>query len=264
VVVRWRVRVTEAEGGGTPARLKVIRPVGGSYLGISTSATRTIADPAPGSAVTYIYATSQPIRAGDLVALDLSGPNNNTRIRSAPQVGTTQFRWQPPLANGETRPPNQTFTDAEEHMFNADVEPDCDNDGLGDETQDTNLSSCAPGTGPGTGPGAGPVLGPGGTPVFCKGKPATIVGTAGNDVRTGSKGRDVIASLGGNDTLSGLGGKDLICGGPGKDKLFGGKGKDKLYGQKGKDTLNGGKGNDLCAGGPGKDKAKGCEKTKSI
>jgi Ca2+-binding RTX toxin-like protein len=138
------------------------------------------------------------------------------------------------------------------------LEPDCDNDGLGDETQDTNLSTCAATT------PTGPVLGPGGTPVFCKGKPATIVGTKGNDVRTGSRGRDVIVGLGGNDALSGIAGNDLICGGAGKDNLSGGKGKDKLYGQKGKDKLRGKAGRDLCVGGPGKDTAKACEKTKSI
>ena len=98
----------------------------------------------------------------------------------------------------------------------------------------------------------------------CKGKPATIVGTDGNDVRKGTTGQDVIVGLGGNDRLSGLGGNDLICGGSGNDNLSGGKGNDKLYGQKGKDKLRGKAGKDLCVGGPGKDTAKGCEKTKSI
>jgi hypothetical protein len=98
----------------------------------------------------------------------------------------------------------------------------------------------------------------------CKGKPATIVGTAGSDVRTGSRGRDVIVGLGGNDRLSGLAGNDLICGGAGKDNLSGGKNNDKLYGQKGKDKLRGKAGKDLCVGGPGEDTAKACEKTKSI
>jgi Ca2+-binding RTX toxin-like protein len=88
----------------------------------------------------------------------------------------------------------------------------------------------------------------------CEGKPATIVGTNGNDVRGGTRGRDVIAGLGGNDKLSGLAGNDLICGDSGKDKLNGGKGKDILLGQKGKDSLMGGKGKDRLRGGPGKDR----------
>jgi Ca2+-binding RTX toxin-like protein len=139
-----------------------------------------------------------------------------------------------------------------------DSEPDCDNDGLGDQTQDTNLSSCAPGTIP------PPAPGPGGTTVTCKGLAATIVGTGGNDVRTGSQGKDVIAGLGGNDAFSGIAGNDVICGGAGKDTLKGGKGKDSLLGQKGKDALKGGGGKDLCKGGKGNDSASKCEVEKSI
>jgi Ca2+-binding RTX toxin-like protein len=91
--------------------------------------------------------------------------------------------------------------------------------------------------------------------VACNGKPATVVGTNGNDVRKGTPGRDVMAGLGGNDKLSGLEGNDVICGGGGKDKLNGGKGKDALLGQGGKDTCKGSKGNDS---------ASACEVEKSI
>jgi RTX calcium-binding nonapeptide repeat (4 copies) len=98
----------------------------------------------------------------------------------------------------------------------------------------------------------------------CKAKPATIVGTNGNDVRSGTPGRDVMVGQEGNDTLSGFAGKDLICGGPGKDTLKGGRGKDTLLGQKGKDALLGGRGNDLCKGGKDKDTASKCKTEKSI
>ena len=91
-------------------------------------------------------------------------------------------------------------------------------------------------------------------PPTCKGKPATIVGTNGSDVRKGTPGKDVIVGLGANDKLSGLAGNDLICGGAGKDTLNGGKGKDKLYGEAGKDTLKGGPGKDILKGGAGKDR----------
>ena len=82
------------------------------------------------------------------------------------------------------------------------------------------------------------------SPPTCKGKPATIVGTEGNDVRKGTAGKDVMVGLGGNDKLSGLARNDVICGGPGKDKLKGGKGNDKLYGEAGNDMLRGGAGKD--------------------
>jgi Ca2+-binding RTX toxin-like protein len=88
----------------------------------------------------------------------------------------------------------------------------------------------------------------------CKGKPATIVGTEGKDVRKGTSRKDVIVGLGGNDKLSGLAGNDVICGGSGKDTLNGGKGNDKLYGEAGKDTLKGGPSADKLNGGAGKDK----------
>jgi glucose/arabinose dehydrogenase len=101
-------------------------------------------------------------------------------------------------------------------------------------------------------------------PPTCKGKSATIVGTDGSDVRTGSRRRDVMVGLGGKDRLSGLAGKDLICGGAGRDMLRGGKGKDTLLGQKGKDTLKGGGGKDLCKGGKGRDTASKCEVNRSI
>ena len=106
-------------------------------------------------------------------------------------------------------------------------------------------------------------VGPNALPA-CKGKPATIVGTKGSDVRKGTSVRDVIVGLGGDDKLSGLAGNDLICGGAGEDKLKGGPGRDSLLGQKGKDKLEGGGGRDLCKGGRGRDAAAKCELEKSI
>jgi Ca2+-binding RTX toxin-like protein len=130
-------------------------------------------------------------------------------------------------------------------LIAANVEPDSDRDGFGDETQDqcpTNATI------------QGPCPQPLAPPPTCKGKPATIVGTSGNDVRNGTSGEDVMVGLAGNDKLSGLAGNDLICGGEGKETLNGGKGNDKLYGEAGRDTLKGGPGKDKLRGGPGKDK----------
>jgi hypothetical protein len=130
-----------------------------------------------------------------------------------------------------------------------------------------------PGTQTLPGPGGPPVEGPlpGQQPLLndspaltCKGIPATIGATNGDDVRTGTPGKDVMVGLGGNDKISGLAGNDLICGGPGRDTLKGGKGKDNLLGQDGKDALKGGGGKDLCKGGKGGDTASKCEVNKSI
>jgi hypothetical protein len=197
------------------------------------------------------------VKAGDIIGTYTTAASSCTR----PQTGYAYH-----FINGDVQPPTTAvfpnmFTDVQIDV-SADLEPDCDNDGFGDQTQDPDISSCGPpppGTGippPGTPPGT--------PPVTCKGLNATIVGTNGNDVRTGSLGQDVIAGLGGNDTLSGIGGNDVICGGAGKDLLKGGKGKDSLLGQKGKDALKGGGGKDLCKGGKGNDTASKCEVEKSI
>ena len=161
----------------------------------------------------------------------------------APLDGAHFFSYVPSPPDGETTLSPDSDNPGQ-LTLNVDLEPDCDRDGLGDETQDTNTASCAA--------------------LKCKGAQATITGTSGSDVRSGTPGRDVMVGQGGNDSLSGLAGKDVICGGPGKDKLKGGSGKDTLLGQKGKDKLKGGGGKDLCKGGGGEDTASDCETERSI
>src|SRR2546423_11480214 len=73
----------------------------------------------------------------------------------------------------------------------------------------------------------------------CLGLPATIVGTAGNDVLNGTPGNDVIIGLGGDDTINGLGGNDTICGDDGNDHLYGGAGNDAIQGGNGDDVIQG-------------------------
>jgi hypothetical protein len=83
----------------------------------------------------------------------------------------------------------------------------------------------------------------------CFGRPATIVGTDGDDVIVGTPGDDVFVALGGKDIVLGLGGNDRICGGDGDDILIGGAGRDRLSGGPGEDILIGGDGWDVCRGG---------------
>jgi len=73
--------------------------------------------------------------------------------------------------------------------------------------------------------------------VFCDGKPATIIGTAGNDNLTGTDADDVIVGLGGKDKLNGGSGNDTICGFDGADIIVGGPGDDVLLGGRGSDWL---------------------------
>ncbi len=85
----------------------------------------------------------------------------------------------------------------------------------------------------------------------CRGRPATIVGTNGNDLIEGTRGQDVIWAGAGEDTVFGALGSDLICGGPGNDYLDGGRGNDFVDGGNGTDRVTGGLGDDTVLGGPG-------------
>lgn len=91
------------------------------------------------------------------------------------------------------------------------------------------------------------------SPPKCQGKDATIVGSEGRDVLTGTPQADVITALGGNDKVVAGRGNDIVCAGDGNDTVSGGAGKDKLNGEGGKDLLKGGKAKDTLKGGSGKD-----------
>jgi len=173
-----------------------------------------------------------PVRGGELLALWVPTGFQPCAYTTTFNADRTEWRGGsfPEPNAGETFV-TDTANSRERINVEAKLEPDCDQDGFGDETQDTDLSSCS-----------------------CKGRPASIVGTDGADKLMGTAAPDVIAGRGGKDTIFGLAGNDRICGGAGKDTLKGGKGNDKLYGQKGRDTLKGGPGKDKLKGGPGKDK----------
>ena len=86
---------------------------------------------------------------------------------------------------------------------------------------------------------------------MCHGKPATIVGTSGDDVIKGTEGPDVIWAGAGDDKIYGGLGNDIICGGPGDDLIHGGRGNDWLDGGPGTDRVFGDLGDDHLTGGPG-------------
>ena len=87
----------------------------------------------------------------------------------------------------------------------------------------------------------------------CQGRPATLLGTSGDDRLKGTHKADVVVALGGNDVVKGLGGNDVVCAGDGDDKVLGGPGRDRLYGEAGRDHLVGGSGKDRLVGGPDRD-----------
>ena len=93
----------------------------------------------------------------------------------------------------------------------------------------------------------------------CNGVPATLVGTAHDDVLIGTPNDDVIIAGSGNDFIDGKGGKDLICAGPGIDFVVGGAGDDELFGGEDNDELRGGPGVDILHGNTGHDTLSGGE-----
>jgi hypothetical protein len=251
VITSWSVEGYSGEEGPGTGRLFVWRPTAASNQFIYVDSTRPEIFVA---GIVRTFAARLPVQPGDV--LGMLAPQPCLMGGPGEPVGD-QIRF-----FGSTTEPQRGSTQTTTVVRSgfridivANVEPDSDRDGFGDETQDqcpTNATI------------QGPCPQPPAAPPTCKGKPATIVGTDGNDVRIASPGRDVIAVLGGSDRVSGLGGNDLICAGKGKDTLKGDKGKDTLLGQKGKDTLKGGGGKDLCKGGKGNDTASKCEVEKSI
>ena len=189
--------------------------------------------------------TQIPVLAGDVIGFSHL---THGACQRGPVSGYSYFLKNGDMQPGTTEPPTEQVRGYQLDVSAA-LEPDCDQDGLGDESQDADTTACRT---------------PAGIAArTCKGQQATIIGTPGHDVRSGTPGKDVMVGQGGNDNLFGLGGDDVICGGAGKDKVVGGPGKDALLGQAGKDKLKGGGGRDLCKGGKGNDSGK-CEVEKSI
>ena len=230
------------EAGTSPpqVKFKVGRPAGGDSFTIIGESAFVI----PAENTLNSYTVQIPVQVGDVIGHYFSTAAMGSRCGRAAPGYTFHF------ANGDVLPSSTaTFVAFSDFQLDlsATLEPDCDNDGLGDQTQDKNTSSCSAAAQPPT----------------CKGQRLTIVGTEGPDQLVGTAGTDVVGALGGNDKASGLGGKDIICGGAGKDTLKGGAGKDTLLGQAGKDTLKGGGAKDVCKGGKGNDSGK-CEVEKSV
>ena len=141
VISRWRVRAgTEV----TPVRLQVVRRTGADGVEVGRSAEVT----PPAGTITG-YPTRLAIAPGDQIALMCCSGTSGAFF--ADGTGATLDRWEPPLST-LARPPESSPN--LEALINADVEPDVDNDGFGDETQDT-----CPGV-PGTTPDGCPAPAP--------------------------------------------------------------------------------------------------------
>jgi hypothetical protein len=83
---------------------------------------------------TYDFNTRIPLRALERVALQLS--DAPAIVQRSGVAGADSFYWDPALGSVPFDPASDPGV---ENMWNADVEPDADRDGYGDETQDACL-----------------------------------------------------------------------------------------------------------------------------
>lgn len=150
VIVRWRARRGQGPGA-LPAdtiTLRVLRPTGTANEFTAAGTSDAEAVPAGGSdpISVYEFPTRMPIKAGDRVGLGTStGSFPNREIPGAAylvRIGA--------LADGQTATfAAGAFADRAV-LINADIEPDADADGFGDETQDlcptdpTKQGDCTP------------------------------------------------------------------------------------------------------------------------
>jgi hypothetical protein len=135
VITRWRVRVGTVP---SPVRLRILRP-GTPGLEVGRSAPQ----PAPPPDSTTLYTTRIPMAQGDQIALECcSGAAGGTFFVAG--AGTADV-WSPPIGDGAQIPDPTQADQAVGVALNADLEPDGDGDGYGDETQDNCVGLANPG-----------------------------------------------------------------------------------------------------------------------
>lgn len=130
VVVRWRV----STGDATQAvKFRIIRqsPTPDFATGAGTSAEVT-----PPMSTTMAYPAQLPIATGDHVGLDFTGGEGKFFRQQMTAGDAVRHDWDPALLDGETPRDKDNENPFSQLMINADIEPDCDGDALGDETQD--------------------------------------------------------------------------------------------------------------------------------
>jgi hypothetical protein len=163
VVVRWRVRYPVA---ANTVRLRVLQPGSPTAVRSSDYAT-TSTTTAP-----QTFASRLPVKAGDLIGLDLPDNGAAGGLNTVNTPGGTLKKLRPSPADGAAFGPPSVSFPGYEALFNADIEPDADGDGFGDVTQD----GCPGVTGTAGGCVPAPVVTPagGGTVVDARGPSVKI------------------------------------------------------------------------------------------
>jgi IPT/TIG domain len=113
-VVRWRLG---PQSGGASYSLDILRPVGaGAYVLAATSTSHLAA-----TAWTEVFPTNLPIKAGDLIGLNVQASTLPLILSAVPVAGSAQYSWDPALT--DSTPASAPKTQGFELNFNADVRP---------------------------------------------------------------------------------------------------------------------------------------------
>jgi hypothetical protein len=133
VVVRWRIKMGTATSA---VALRITRPGNSdTRTGAGTGPTVT-----PPINATTPYDVQLPIQAGDALGLDCCmGPASGP---FAANPAAVTLEWEPSLREGAAPRVGTEFPPDSELLINADIEADSDCDGLGDETQDSQITTC--------------------------------------------------------------------------------------------------------------------------
>jgi hypothetical protein len=126
VVTGWHLKSGSIGG---EVRLRVLRPAGaGKYTGAGTSEPQKVTRDDP-----YVndYPTRLPVKAGDVLGVE----NSSNALVLSEDPGTVKA-FTPSVGDGATAAPTANEPGARRLLLTADVEPDADGDGYGDESQD--------------------------------------------------------------------------------------------------------------------------------
>jgi hypothetical protein len=143
VVVRWRVRRGEGPGflSADKITLRILRSTGliDEFTAVGTSEAHDVPGSNGDPVDVYEYTTRLPIAAGDSIGLGTT--DGEFPYRAA--INASYLMRINPLADGQTATFEAGSFSDRYVLVNADVEPDCDRDGFGDETQDPQIAPVA-------------------------------------------------------------------------------------------------------------------------
>ena len=136
VVVRWRVQAATAPSAFFEGRFRILRRIenGFNFLSVGTSSA------SPSFTGVGEFSTRLPIKKDDRIGVDFPasyagiGPCGNC-IAYKNTLGTVDG-WHPAVGDSPAGYPPNDYMDSTQLLLNADIEPDADNDGFGDESQD--------------------------------------------------------------------------------------------------------------------------------